>query len=172
MIPIDQEEIIEVTADFLGRIHARVDIKLFSVREGRENIRKHRFLDLVRHAKLCSDPLFFRCHSLDLLQIQNCLVGKIRKRLCQCLDLVSRTERILHLEFQIGFTQFEDPVCDRIERLYDFLRQNQRIRSDRNQNQQNQKQGTVPGTADVAPICTDRLLLDLFVILLNVRDGL
>ena len=45
MVLIDQEEIIKVAADFFGRLHACVNIKLSSVRERREDTWKHIHLD-------------------------------------------------------------------------------------------------------------------------------
>ena len=59
MVLVQHEEIIEVSADLLGRLHGRIDVKLGPVREGREDPRQHVRLDLGRNIELRADPLFF-----------------------------------------------------------------------------------------------------------------
>ena len=46
MIIIDQEEVIEVTSDFLGRVNAGIDVKFSDVRVWREDGRQGTALDL------------------------------------------------------------------------------------------------------------------------------
>ena len=45
MVLVDHEEIIEVTADFLGRGHRGIDIEIIPIRKGREDVWQHVGLD-------------------------------------------------------------------------------------------------------------------------------
>ena len=45
MIVVDQKEVIEISADFLGRCHGCKNVKFFSVRERRKLFGKRAFLN-------------------------------------------------------------------------------------------------------------------------------
>ena len=49
MVIVNQEEVIKITANLLGRIHGGIQIELGSFRECRENAGQHAFLDLLGH---------------------------------------------------------------------------------------------------------------------------
>ena len=53
MVIVDQEEIIQITADFLGRLHGGINIKIPPVREGRKHLRQSAGLDPRGNAQLC-----------------------------------------------------------------------------------------------------------------------
>ena len=53
MIIIDHVEVIEIAADFFGRLHTGIQIKLFSIRKGRKDRRKHALLYCRSHIELC-----------------------------------------------------------------------------------------------------------------------
>ena len=65
MVFIDQEEVIEIAADFSCRIHDGIDIELIPFREWRECMRQHRFLNVMRHAEFCLNTLPFRGNMPD-----------------------------------------------------------------------------------------------------------
>ena len=69
MIVIHQEEIIEITADLFGRCHGCINIKLFALRESREQMRKLTGLDCICHPQFQLDPLFFCRDFLNLVHI-------------------------------------------------------------------------------------------------------
>ena len=62
MIFVNQEKVIEITADIPCRRHGREQIKLFPFGEGREDSGEHALLDLGSQVQFRADPLFFRCH--------------------------------------------------------------------------------------------------------------
>ena len=72
MIIVDQEEVVEITPDLLGRIHRRIQVKLPPVREGRENMRQHAALDQVGHLQFRADAFLFPRYLLDLFYIEPC----------------------------------------------------------------------------------------------------
>ena len=59
MIVVDHEEIVEVTADFLGRGHCRIDIKVLAFREGREDVWQHVCLYRRSQSKLGGNAFAF-----------------------------------------------------------------------------------------------------------------
>ena len=59
MIFVDQEEIIEVSADLSGRLHNRIDIKLMPVRVRRECMRQHGRLNFGCQCQFRADAFFF-----------------------------------------------------------------------------------------------------------------
>ncbi len=52
VIVVDQEVVVEVAADFLGGVHAGVEVEFTAIREGREDVRHHGLLDGVRGVEL------------------------------------------------------------------------------------------------------------------------
>ena len=88
MVVVDQEEVIEVSADLLRRIHGCEDLKFLTVRESGEDTGNHSLLDLACHIE-------FRMNAFLL----NCDVGKI-------------LHIILHISFHI--CQEEAEVFDLI----------------------------------------------------------
>ena len=57
MVVVDQEEVIEVSADLLRRIHGCEDLKFLTVRESGEDTGNHSLLDLACHIEFCMNTL-------------------------------------------------------------------------------------------------------------------
>lgn len=57
VVVVDQEEVVKVAADLLGRAHGGKDVKLLPAREGREDARQHRRLNVLGHVQLRADAL-------------------------------------------------------------------------------------------------------------------
>ena len=72
MVIINEEEIIEIAADLLGRFHRSEDVKLFSSGEWREYIRQHIRLNFCRKLKFCPDTLFLSSNFCNVLNICLC----------------------------------------------------------------------------------------------------
>ena len=117
MIIINQEVIIEVTADFLGRIHGSIDIEVRPVRESREVMRQHALLNILRQGQLGSDSLLFGRYRLDRFHILDRLMGLFGKTLGQLLDLIAGAEGVFHLELKILAGQMRDSLGHGVERL-------------------------------------------------------
>ena len=66
MIIIDKEEVIEIAADFLGRIHRGVKIEFIPIRESREVVRQSILLNAGRQGKLGGNTFLFRGDSGDV----------------------------------------------------------------------------------------------------------
>ena len=60
MVVVRKEEVVEVSAHFLGRGHGRVDVELPAVREGREYVGQHVRLYAGGQRKLQTYPLLLR----------------------------------------------------------------------------------------------------------------
>ena len=69
MVIIQQVEIIEVTAHFLGRVHNGIDIEFIPFRERRKLIGKRIGLDARCQGKFCADAFSFRRDALDFFNI-------------------------------------------------------------------------------------------------------
>ena len=71
VVAVDQEEIIEIPADFFGRRHGGIKRKFRPVGEGREDRRQRICLHLSRRFQLLGDPLLFLppVFLLDLLAL-------------------------------------------------------------------------------------------------------
>ena len=98
VVGVDQEEIIEITADFSGRFHRRVNIKFPAPRERREYVGQHTVLDPVGHLQLCADPFLLPGDLGNILYILSGLSGLVLKSLRQNLNLIIRPIGILHFE--------------------------------------------------------------------------
>ena len=98
MILVDQEEIIEVAADLLGRVHAGIDVKLLPIREGGENAGQHIRLDPGGKGQLRADTLLLRRDPGDLADVVPGLLGERGKGLRQDLDFVVGAVDGLHLK--------------------------------------------------------------------------
>ena len=121
---IHQEEIIEISAYFLGRIHRSVDFKFPTVWKRGKNAWKLAGLNVGRHAEFGSDPLLFGSDLSDLLHIVDCPPGKLGEGLRQYLHLVTGTEGVFHGEQRIGPAQGGYLVCHDGQRPDDSLAQN------------------------------------------------
>ena len=64
MIFIDKVEVVKIAAYVLGRIHGREQVDFFPVREGRENMRQHAFLDLFGGSEFFYDLFLLPDHIL------------------------------------------------------------------------------------------------------------
>ena len=69
MIIINQEEIVEIAADFLGRIHGCKEFKLLPIREGRKYTGQRIELDSAGQVQFCPDAFFFRGGPFDSLLV-------------------------------------------------------------------------------------------------------
>ena len=69
MVIVDQEEVIEISADFLGRDHVSIYIELLLIRERREDTGQHICLDLGGDAQFGADAFTLRCDPPDILDI-------------------------------------------------------------------------------------------------------
>ena len=59
MIIVYKEVVVEISAHFLGGDHRGIDVEVLSVRERREDVRKHILLDAGGEMELCSYPFLF-----------------------------------------------------------------------------------------------------------------
>ena len=60
MVFVGEEEVVEISAYRLCRIHGRVYLELVSIRERRENMRQHARLYPLRHLEIVVDAFEFR----------------------------------------------------------------------------------------------------------------
>ena len=120
MIFVDQEEIIEISADLPGRTHGGINIEFPSVRERREDTRKHTVLNPVRHMKLCTDALLFPCDLSYICYVLLCPFREIRERLCKDFDLIIRSVGIFHDKQRTGLAAAVDILCHLLDRLDDI----------------------------------------------------
>ena len=165
MIFIDQEKVVEVAADFSGRIHDRIDVEFFSLREGRENAGQHALLDLVRHLQLRADPLLLRCYRLNFVQIQDGLMGQFGEGLSENFDLIPRPILIPHGKFQVVLTQRGDLACYVVERLYNSLTQNQRPGQHEDRHQKKKDHDCPSGSVEFVAIGLRGFVLNSLVII-------
>ena len=101
MVFVNQIEIIEVSADFLGRIHDCVQIKFPAVREGRELCREHVQLNFRGNGQFRIQTLFFRGDFDDLVHIAPHFFRHIGEGPGQDLDLITGQQNIVHLKAHI-----------------------------------------------------------------------
>ena len=172
VIVVEQEEIVEIAADLLRRIHGGVNIKFIAVREGREQMRQLAGLNGLRHAKLGTDPLLLRRHLADLLHIPHRLFRQRCEGLRQHLDLVAGPVSVLHHKLQIPALQRSDPAGDRIERHDDPLRQNQRRGDPAHKNERQQNKHGHLRSCRTLPEGRDRFPVDRIILLLHLVDRL
>ena len=64
-----EEEVVEVSAHLLGRVHGGVHVELLPLREGRENPGQHVRLDLGGHVQLGADALLLRRDGGQVLDV-------------------------------------------------------------------------------------------------------
>ena len=85
---INQEEIVEVTSNLLGRIHGGIDIEFLVLVILIKILRQHAGLNVRSNRELTGNPLFL---GGDILQIRNVLLERIRhmvKRARQLTNLI------------------------------------------------------------------------------------
>ena len=88
MVIVDQEEVIEITADFLRRVHGRIDCKFGPSRERREDVRDHTRLNPVGQAEFRRDALVLRCHGEHLADVGVDVLFHLRKAVVQFTDFI------------------------------------------------------------------------------------
>ena len=69
VVVVHQEEVVEVSAHLLGRVHGGVHVELLPLREGRENPGQHVRLDLGGHVQLGADALLLRRDGGQVLDV-------------------------------------------------------------------------------------------------------
>ena len=111
MVIINKEEIVEISADLLGRVHCCEDIKLRPLGERREDIREHIRLDLRCKLQLCSYTFLFLSYLGYILDILSCLGGKVCKALREHLHLIARSVSVLHFKGLVGSDYRGHTVC-------------------------------------------------------------
>ena len=109
VIVIDQEEVIEIAADLLGRVHGGVDIEFVAVREGREDAGQHVRLDARGQRQLGADALLLGRDAHDLGDVVARAGGEGGEGLRQDLDLVPGAVGVLHLKGRVPVLQGIDP---------------------------------------------------------------
>ena len=69
MVIVDEEEVVEVAADFLGRVHGGIQVEFVPFREGREVARQDASLDGVRDVQLTGQALPLGGERLQVVHI-------------------------------------------------------------------------------------------------------
>ena len=89
MILVDQEKVVKVAADLLGRIHAGVDVQLRPLGEGRKDVRQHVGLDAVGERQLDVHALLFGRDGGKVLFVFGQIPLHIRHHEAQVFHLVA-----------------------------------------------------------------------------------
>ena len=69
MILVNEEEIIEVSADLARRRHGGKDVKLLPLREGRKDVRQHIRLNARGESKLDAEALLLRRNDNEIANV-------------------------------------------------------------------------------------------------------
>ena len=69
VVVVHQEEVVEVAAHLLGRVHGGIHVEFLPLREGRENSGQHVRLDLGGHIQLGADALLLRRDGGQVLDV-------------------------------------------------------------------------------------------------------
>ena len=93
---IHQEEVVEIAAHFLGRVHGGINLELSPFREGGENIRQHICLNLGGNIQLCADSLLLRSHLKKLPHVGVHVLLHLPERLVENAHLILGLN-LLHL---------------------------------------------------------------------------
>ena len=88
MIVVNEEEIIKVSADFLGRGHGGVDFKICTPRERREDPREHIGLDLRCNVQLRPDAFPLGSDSQQIPNVRIHIVFHLGETAVKRTDLV------------------------------------------------------------------------------------
>ena len=75
MVFIEHVEIVEITADFFGSMHGGVNVKIKPLREWREYIREHAFLNIGGYVELRGNALLLRRDLGQILHIALQFIG-------------------------------------------------------------------------------------------------
>ena len=116
MIFVDHEEVIEISADLLCRIHGSVDIKLGTVRERREDGRKHACLNFRSDAQLGLGSLHLRARFQKGMgadvgsQIHH--RDRYGKTEGKIVAVYSQKEDFQHIDGRRHDTEHDHAVCD------------------------------------------------------------
>ena len=89
MVVVDQEEVIEVSADLLRRIHGCEDLKFLTVRESGEDTGNHSLLDLACHIEFCMNTLLLDRDVGKILHIILHISFHIGQKETEIFDLVT-----------------------------------------------------------------------------------
>ena len=89
MVVVDEEEVVEISADLLCRSHGRVDVKFLPVRESRKSAGKLSRLNILSHIQLSADTFFFCGREPELTDIIAQLHVHLLKRIGKLLDFVA-----------------------------------------------------------------------------------
>ena len=92
VILIDQEEVVEVAAHLLGRIHGGMDVQVVPVRVGREDVRQHGFLNPLRQIQLGADAFLLPGDLGQVFHIMGHAHFHIPQNQGQMLELVVRVQ--------------------------------------------------------------------------------
>ena len=85
---IHQEEVVEIAAHFLGRVHGGINLELSPFREGGENIRQHICLNLGGDIQLRADSLLLRGHLQKLPDVGIHILLHLPERLVENAHLI------------------------------------------------------------------------------------
>ena len=165
MILVDQEKVIEVSADFLSGRHSRKNVKFRSIGEGRINVRQHVSLDSPCQGKFRSDALLFSSDLGDLCNVGSCPCRQGFKRLCENLHLVIRTVDVFHQESLVVTAQRVDTLCHVLQRFDNSASQNQGTGDGQRYDCQRQDEDCIGRSLRSPRIRCERLIVDLFVLL-------
>ena len=89
MALVHHEEIVEIAAHFLGRIHGGKNIELRPIGEGRKHTGQHGSLDLLGNIQLRTDSLLLCRHRLQLVDIGPDVGIHLLESFKQFLDLIA-----------------------------------------------------------------------------------
>ena len=167
MVVIDQEEVVEVAAYFLRRLHRRVNVKFRAVRECREHARQHICLDAGRQRQFRADALLLRRRRRQFINIFGDLLLHMVDGSGQFSDLILVFDGFRQFCFGGHFLcrksyRFVRDLC---QRLQQHPAQIEMLRDDDDDHQQRQHQEHKPDKAVAHP----RQVLHLP---LHAQDGL
>ena len=114
---VDQEEIVEIAADLLGRGHRGIDVKFRAFREGREDVGQHVRLNLRGKGQFRADALFLLRDGNDFRDVFLRPFIQRVKRLRQDLDFVPCAVGLVHRKSGLAVFQRIDPLREQLQRL-------------------------------------------------------
>ena len=138
MVVIHHEEVIEVSADLLGRLHGGKEAELMPVGERRKESGQLAALNRIGHGKLGPDTFLLCRNPLHLIHILQRFRRERGKRFCQYLDLISGTVFIFHHKLQILSPERVHFLGHALQGVYDPFGNRERCHATQNQDSQNQ----------------------------------
>ena len=167
---VDEEEVVEVAADLLGRVHRGVDVEFAAVGEGGEDIGQHICLDARGERELRADALLFGGDARDLLDVRPRALRERREGLCQDLDLIAGTVGLFHLKGGVAVAQGVDAFRHDLERANHAPGEDEGGRDGQQDDEHCQHDQGLHRTLRARAVACERLAADL-VVALEHLDG-